>query len=196
MSRKPTKSRRPPSLPIVGLDHPAPGLPDRPLAWDMASALADDVSRGGSDPLRVAVRDVLSVLTAKGLRAAYDAFNRHPGLANARVGFPALYTTRRETREGKVTGAGVFLLERRNDPALFALYLWHALTDVRVAQRIRHCASCDAFFLDTTKNRAKRYCSVRCASRATSRDYRAAGKERAARKAKRVTSQSHKSRRR
>lgn len=187
MSRKPTKSLPLPSLPIFGLN-PPPGLRDRPLAWDMASVLVKEVSRDTADPLLLAARDVLSVLAEKGLRAAYDAFNRHPTLADVRVRFPALYVTRRVTRRGKATGAGVFLMEQRNDPTRFALYLWQALTDLRVAQRIRHCAICDAFFLDTTKNRSKRCCSLRCTSRATSREYRAAGKERMARNKKRVTS--------
>lgn len=55
-------------------------------------------------------------------------------------------------------------------------------------RRLRRCLICLAFFYDRTRNASKRYCNPRCASRATSRDYRAAGKERTRRRLRRVTS--------
>lgn len=77
-----------------------------------------------------------------------------------------------------------------------ALAVWLLLSEPEICKRIRQCPECDTFFLDATRNRSKRHCSTRCTSRATSRDYRAAGKERDGRRKARVTSLGQKSSRR
>ena len=71
-------------------------------------------------------------------------------------------------------------------------WFWLTLHDDPDQRRLRQCPICGRFFLDHTKNRSGKCCSRRCTSVLTSRDDRAAGKEREAR---RVTTKRRNSRR-
>jgi predicted RNA-binding Zn ribbon-like protein len=70
------------------------------------------------------------------------------------------------------------------------LAVWLTLSEFEACNRLRECPECHAIFLNPTRNRSKRYCQARFASRMTSRDFRAAGKEREYRRKKRMAYQS------
>ena len=67
-----------------------------------------------------------------------------------------------------------------------ALSLWFLLFDPGAYGRLRRCPECTLYFWDPTRNRSKKWCCRRCTHRATSRDSRAAGKERLYRARRRV----------
>lgn len=121
-------------------------------------------------------RAVVNILMAQGLsRAAVGAFNRPFGKGKIPL---RLYWWRE--RDGK-SHCRPDVPETR-----VSFALWHLLTSGGTT-RLRQCPECGTYFFDRTRNASKRYCASRCASRATSRQYRAAGKEREARRARRVT---------
>ena len=64
-------------------------------------------------------------------------------------------------------------------PTQLRFALWQLLLLLRDSpNRFRRCPECDTYFFDRSKNASAQRCGKKCSSRATSRDYRAAGKER------------------
>ena len=43
----------------------------------------------------------------------------------------------------------------------------------RAPDRLRRCAECDSFFLDSTRSRTRRWCTPQCGDRARVREHRA-----------------------
>ena len=175
--------------------------PNRSSKADRRLALYE---RLDSVPLEL-IRSVIDRLATRGLEAAYEMFSSHPDLEETQV---RLLQAFRKTMirypaidvDGD-TGTGPMGRKRRRygffaralqtiySPVPASLSLWSILLDERIAERMRKCPVCSFFFLDLTRNFSKKRCSYRCTSIATSRDYRAAGKEREIRRTRRVTSQ-------
>jgi hypothetical protein len=78
-------------------------------------------------------------------------------------------------------------------PTRISYALWKLLTSGDLS-RFGKCPECGTYFFDVTRNTSKVYCTSQCTSRVMSRDYRTAGKEREARRIRRVTTKRPKSR--
>lgn len=175
---------------------PPAALRHNRLAWyaacDVVSALIG-TPRGDLEDAAAILRVLIDNRTEPNIAGACEEYHRR--WASRRVALPVL-----QAHQSKVTWLNrqATLRDSVNVMTAFppALAVWLFLSEPEICKRIRQCPECDAFFLDATRNRSKRRCSVSCTSRATSRDYRAAGKERDGRRKARVTSLARKSPRR
>ena len=177
---------------------PPPKLRHNRLAWVMACDLVQNLHalplglrlpRQKNTPMKpklslsdypqelVDAWEIVKVLLAKGHAAACEEFNKR--FASPVVRLPRLTTDKRKAPGERDYMSWVlrpdYAAGKLRHFTFFppALSVWLVLTEWQVHSRVKQCPECNSLFLDYTRGVSKKYCSEKCASRATSRNFRA-----------------------